>query len=158
MSNLHSLAALLADAAIRRRIAPEDIAAFVDQEASVLTAARRAELYSLTCDAIFAQASGAGVRAIDYRAALLGMNARKIDQGLHAQDQRVIDAYNASETLAEFGEWCAIRLFGSTPEHVEQHMEVACSDCKRPMTFAAWETPTDPCCPPCITARFDATS
>ena len=37
---------------------------------------------------------------------------------IDALDPEVRAAYNDSESLAEFGEWCAMRLFGDTPETV----------------------------------------
>lgn len=40
--------------------------------------------------------------------------ARSIDPA----DPEVREAYNDADTLAEFGEWCAARLFGGTPEHL----------------------------------------
>ena len=37
---------------------------------------------------------------------------------IDAHDPEVRRAYNDAESLAEFGEWCAMRLFGDTPEAV----------------------------------------
>ena len=37
---------------------------------------------------------------------------------LRADDLEVRDAYNDAESLAEFGEWCAMRLFGGAPERL----------------------------------------
>lgn len=37
---------------------------------------------------------------------------------LRADSTAVRSAYDGAETLAEFGEWCATRLFGDTPEKV----------------------------------------
>lgn len=45
-------------------------------------------------------------------------NARMAAKIIRPDNPDVIRAYNDAETLAEFGEWCALRLFGDTPETV----------------------------------------
>lgn len=44
--------------------------------------------------------------------------AARLTRMIDAADPDVRAAYNDAETLAEFGEWCALRLFGGTPERL----------------------------------------